>query len=142
MEKPELYTKGNSKVVINKTALAKYGQFLRWKKSPESIIEAGVGDGKVTKSVIIPFLPKNVKEYVGTDISYKMLDFSKKVIDHPKYRTAILDICGKEIPQEFHNRFDKAFASLLLHMVGPHIKYVLLYCMLFTNFNINHFKNC
>lgn len=126
MEKPELYTKGNSKVVINKAALEKYGQYLRWSKSPESIIEAGIGDGKVTQQVIIPFLPNNIKEYVGTDISDKMLVFSNNLIEHPKYKTAVLDICAKEIPQEFHNRFDKAFASLLLHMVGPNAKYVFL----------------
>lgn len=122
MEKPELYTKGNSKITINKRALDMYGHYIRWGTSPESIIEAGIGDGKVTKQVLLPFLPENIKEYIGSDISEKMLEYSKTLIDHPKYSTVAIDICAKEIPKEYQNRFDKAFASLLLHMVSSNAR--------------------
>lgn len=122
MEKPELYSKGTSTITINKNALDKFGDHIRWNKDPLSIFEAGIGDGRVTKEVIIPILPENVEEYVGSDLSKTMLEFSKTIIDYPKYQTLHMDICATEVPIEYHNKFDKVFAFCLLHMVSSNLR--------------------
>lgn len=122
MHKAEAYAKGSSHVNINKIALGKYWQFIKWGDEPESILDIGIGDGRVTKYAILPNISKEIKEYIGSDISQEMLNFSKTVIDHPKYVTVQMDICSNEIPLEFQNRFDKIFSCFLLHMVSSKVK--------------------
>lgn len=126
MDKPELYSKGDSTVTINKVALDKYGHLIKWGNVPESIFESGIGDGKVTREVIIPRLPENIKEYIGSDLSQQMLDFCKAQINFPKFQTFQMDICTEEIPQEYQNRFEKVFASLLLHMLSSNLRQVFI----------------
>lgn len=122
MNKPELYSKGKSTRVIHESIFQKYGHFIRWGNPPESIIEIGIGDGNVTKEVIMPILPNNIEEYVGCDLSKEMVEFSRTMITHPKYRCLQMDICSAELPAELHNRFDKVFACCLLHMASSKIR--------------------
>lgn len=122
MDKPELYSKGIANIALNKTAIEKYWHFIRWTNSPERLLDAGIGDGRVTNTVIIPKLPQNIKEYVGCDISEKMLNFSKTIIDYTKYTTLQIDLCAKEIPHDYCNKFDKVFCCFVLHLLTSSIK--------------------
>lgn len=122
MEKPDQYASTKTPWIIQKTILDKYFHFFKWSNTPESIIDVGIGDGNVAQNITIPHLPKNIKEYIGCDLSQNMLDFSKTIIDHPKYDTVKLDICAEDVPLEYQRRFDKVFACLLLHMVGSNVK--------------------
>lgn len=122
MEKPELYSKANGAVTVNRMVLSKYWNFVRWSNDFESVFEAGMGDGNVTRQVIIPLLPDNLKEYIASDISNKMLNFANTVIQNCKLTIIQLDICSEEIPLEYHSRFDKVFACFLLHMLSSNVK--------------------
>lgn len=122
MELMEFYGQGPGPVNINRKAIDMVRSFIKWSTFPESIIDVGVGDGKVTKTVIFPILPDNIKEYVGADLSIQALNFSKTTVDHPKYKTWQIDICSKDLPVHYRNRFDKVFACFLLHMIGPEVR--------------------
>lgn len=121
MDSPELYSKANGQVTVNRMVLSKYWNLIRWGKDSESVFEAGIGDGQVTKEVLIPLLPDNIKEYVASDVSNRMVDFANTVIDNSKFKFIQLDICD-DVPLEYHNRFHKIFACFLLHMLSSNLK--------------------
>lgn len=122
MNHPKLYSKLESNVTINAKFIEQYWHYLKWGKKSESILDAGIGDGKVTKNVIMCRLPNNIKEYIGLDISPKMLNFSEATIKHSKFNTCLMDICTKEISPQYQNRYDKVFAFFLLHMLGSKLE--------------------
>lgn len=121
MNKAEQYAKGQNQITINEKALSQNWNHIRWNHL-ESIMEVGIGGGRVTKHVILPKISANLKEYIGSDISERMLEYCNTIIDHPKFSTLALDICAKTLPEQLHNRFDKVFACFLLHMVSANIK--------------------
>lgn len=122
MDKPEFYTKLSFSLTTAEKFFIKNWHFITWGDTPQSIIDVGIGDGKVTKHAIIPRLPHNIKEYIGSDFSEQMLNWSENVIDYPKYETLKMDICAEKIPKEYQSRFDKVFASFLLHILGAKLK--------------------
>lgn len=124
MENMELYGQATGPVDLNIKAMEQAKSFIRWSSNPESIIDVGIGDGRVTNEAILPMLPENIKEYVGADLSTNALNFSKTTVTHPKYKTIQIDICSNELPIEYQNRFDKVFACFLLHMTALKVKYV------------------
>lgn len=116
MYSPQKYSKNIEPVVnIIRTVFLKNAKLLKWKSEPESIMDLGVGDGRMTKEVILPSVTKNIKEYVGADISEVMLKNAEKTIDHEKFRTVVLDAQTKKIPVQMKNRFHHIFANFLLH---------------------------
>lgn len=122
MQKPEQFAKSHPGAIVNSPILSKYWHKIKWGENPESIIEVGIGDGSNTKLLILPRLPKNIKEYVGIDISKAALDYAKTIIHHPAFITQQLDICAEEIPEAFQNRFDKVFAFLVFHTVSTKLE--------------------
>lgn len=88
---------------------------LKWSLKPESILDLGIGDGKMTKVVILPLIPINIKEYIGGDISEKMLSSAKATISHEKFKTLRIDATTKNLPNELKNRFDHIFSYNLFH---------------------------
>ncbi|XP_045472427.1 juvenile hormone acid O-methyltransferase-like [Harmonia axyridis] len=82
-----------------------------------SVVDIGSGSGRLLHEVLIPLLPKNIKEIVATDIDEKMIDFSRSVNEHPKVIFNVLDIGGEKIPLHFQNRFDLLFSSYCFQYV-------------------------
>lgn len=116
MYNPQSYSRNlDFSVKIIKQLFEKNKKFLKWSSEPESILDLGIGDGRMTKEVIIPIVPKNIKEYVGGDISEIMLKSAEKTLNYEKYRSFIIDAQAKSVPVEMKNRFHHIFANFLLH---------------------------
>lgn len=96
----------------------KYLKLLKWNKSEEvSILDIGMGDGKISKELILPIIPKGIREYVGSDVHQTVLNFAKEKLTHPKFTTVELDVTTKNLPKEMQNRFDYVFALHVFHHV-------------------------
>lgn len=116
MYQPALYSDNNICAVLSTQFLMeKYGKLINWQKNG-SVLEIGMGDGRVSNAVLKPLLPQDVKEYVGTDISATMLGHAKKMFAFEKARFEVLDIV-KCIPSRFENSFDHVFSFLLFHWI-------------------------
>lgn len=112
MYQPQPYSKNIDQLVrITKAIYEKYGKFLKWTSQPESILDLGIGDGKMTENALLPFVPNNIKEYVGADITEVMLNSAHETVCHEKFRTVLLDGATKRLPIELHNRFHHIFAN-------------------------------
>lgn len=118
MINPKSYSRNLNHVVeVVKDCYGRYQKLLIWRSQPESILDIGIGDGRMSTELIAPILPKNLKEYIGADISEVMLQSAKETIAHPKFSTFQLDAATKNLPDEMRNRFDHVFANGLLHHV-------------------------
>lgn len=100
-----------------KILFQKHSQLLKWKSEPESILDLGIGDGRMTKEVILPILPKNIKEYVGVDISETMLASARECISHNKFKTQTMDAVTNSVPAHLKNRFHHIFSNNLFHFM-------------------------
>lgn len=91
MFNPKMYSPHiDACIAISKQLYKKHETLLKWNPESESIADLGIGDGRMTKEVILPIIPKNVKEYVGGDISDIMLNTAKVTIQHEKFKTVHL----------------------------------------------------
>lgn len=116
MYQPALYSDNNNCAVRSiQYLMSKYGKLINWKKN-ESIIEVGLGDGRVSYHGLVPNIPQDFKEYVGTDISASMLEHAKNVIVSEKARFEVLDVV-KDVPLKYENSFDHVFSFLLFHWI-------------------------
>lgn len=91
--------------------------FLKWRLEPESILDLGIGDGKITKEAIIPILPTNIKEYVGADISEIMLHSARETINTETFKTIQLDGTSKCLSFDILNRFDHIFSNYFFNYI-------------------------
>lgn len=91
--------------------------FLIWRQEPESILDLGIGDGRTTKEAIIPILPKNIKEYIGADISEIMLQSARETINLETFKTIQLDGTMKCLPPELLNRFHHIFSNYFFNYI-------------------------
>lgn len=118
MQDPKAFSRNlNHTVNVIADLYKQHGGLLKWKSEPESILDLGIGDGRVTKDVVLPFIPKNVKEYLGADLSSPMVNSANKKVLHPNFRAIQLDAATKNLPTELRNRFDHIFANGLFHHV-------------------------
>lgn len=116
MYNPQRYSRNlDFSVKMIKELFDKNKSLLKWSSEPESILDLGIGDGRMTKEVILPIVPKNFKEYIGGDISETMLRSAERTINCDNYRGLILDAQAKSVPTEMRNRFHHIFANFLLH---------------------------
>nr|XP_023028331.1 juvenile hormone acid O-methyltransferase-like [Leptinotarsa decemlineata] len=114
---PRLFAENNSfTTVITKKYLEKYRNYIIWKNKP-SIMEIGHGDGGNSKSSLFPVLPEDLKEFIATDKSAKMIEYAEKNSVRPLMKFKELDIETKYIPTEYLNRFDHIFGFFVMHMV-------------------------
>lgn len=104
---------------INKTnsLYQKYGKLIKWSTEPVSILELGIGNGILTEKVLLPIIPKNIKEYIGCDVFEPILDFASEIVTHDKFKTYQLDVATKNLPNELKNRFDHIFSNNLFHHI-------------------------
>lgn len=102
-------------VDTTKTLIEKPSKYLKWVSKSESVLDLGIGDGKMSKGVIFPLIPRNIKEYIGGDISEAMLNCAKKTICHVRFKTLLIDATTKNISIKLKNRFDHIFAYNLFH---------------------------
>lgn len=100
---------------IAKDLFQKHEKLFKWNSEPESILEIGVGDGKITNEIILPMIPKNIEEYIGSDISEVMLESAMKTITHDKFKTFQMDAGSRNIPNEVKNRFHHVISNYCLH---------------------------
>lgn len=116
MYSPQKYSQNLKPYVkIARELFEKHCKLIKWNSQPESILELGVGDGKITNEVILPLVPKNIKEYVGADISDAMLTSAKRTISHAKFEIFQLDGATRNLPEELKERFDHVFSNYCLH---------------------------
>uniref|UniRef100_A0A6P7F9T0 Uncharacterized protein LOC114326252 n=1 Tax=Diabrotica virgifera virgifera TaxID=50390 RepID=A0A6P7F9T0_DIAVI len=112
-----LWVKGNiATQILTKQKLEKYGHLLKWKNN-ERILEFGAADGNTSVNSILPFLPKDYKEYVLTDISPNMVEHMKKNLNIPRSKIIQHDISTVRLQDELKNKFDHIFGIFVLHMV-------------------------
>lgn len=118
MQNPETFSRNLDHIVtVIGDLYEKHGGFLKWKPESECILDLGIGDGRVTREIVLTIIPKNVKEYVGADLSEPMLKSVTKTLLHPKLQTLQLDAATKNLPNDLKNRFDHVLANGLLHHV-------------------------
>lgn len=118
MYNPQQYSRSIGLLVnATKNVFEKHANLLEWNSEPESILDHGIGDGKMTNEVILPLIPRNIKEYVGADISNTMLETAKQTVKHDKLKFVQLDAATRELPNEMRNRFHHIFSNLMLHHV-------------------------
>lgn len=116
MNNPQLYSKNlDQSVILIRGVLQKHKELLKWNSEPESILDLGIGDGRMAKEVIFPLIPSNIDEYIGGDISETMIASVKKMISHEKFKTIVINAQTTSIPSELKNRFDHIFSNFLLH---------------------------
>lgn len=81
------------------------------------VIDIGSGSGRLIHELLIPLLPKNIKEIVATDLDQSMVEFARSVNENPKVKFGVLDIGAENIPEHFYNRFDILFSSYCFQYV-------------------------
>lgn len=119
MFQPEKYSQHLDQFIdITKQLYQKHQKpLLVWSSEPESILDLGIGDGRTSKEVTLSIIPKNVKEYVGADISEVMLKVAEKTVQHEKLSVVQMDAATKNLPDNMNNRFHHIFACYLFHHV-------------------------
>ncbi|XP_028141119.2 juvenile hormone acid O-methyltransferase-like [Diabrotica virgifera virgifera] len=117
MIEPELWGKSSTFLSsVHLKSLTEIKNSLKWKNN-ESIFEFGMGDGSNSKSVLFPILPDNYKEFIGSDVSRRMVEYLRRNSTDPRARFVLLDISADSIPKEFVNRFDHIFGFAVMHWV-------------------------
>ncbi|KAG5897471.1 hypothetical protein JTB14_002730 [Gonioctena quinquepunctata] len=115
---PELYSKNNDVTVdYTKTLLQKFQHLIKWKRNA-SIMEFGYADGGASRSSLFPTIPEDFNEFVGTDISEKMVSYAKTNSKHPKMKFMVLDIAAKDLPEDLMGRFDHIFSFYAMNVVS------------------------
>lgn len=116
MNDPDKYSENLDQFVdIARVLFEKHKTLLQWFPEAESIIDLGIGDGKLTKDVILPIIPTNIQEYIGCDISENMLASAEKTIQLLHFQTRQMDITSENLPSEMIGRFHHVFANYLFH---------------------------
>ncbi|CAG9864132.1 unnamed protein product [Phyllotreta striolata] len=110
-------------------ALKKWNHALNWKKN-ESILEIGMGPGYNSEKSLIPLIPKDYNEFIGSDVSKEMLDYLNKNCLIPKSKFVFLDVMN-EPPVEYQNRFDHIFGFTVMHrLIKPRNGFASVFKML------------
>lgn len=119
MYNPQKYSRNLDPFVdIAKELFQNHWDLLKWNSESESILDLGIGDGRITKEVILPLIPCNIQEYIGCDISDTMLYQAAKTIDLNKFKTYQLDASTRSLPCEMKSRFDHIVSSFLLQLMN------------------------
>ncbi|CAG9859956.1 unnamed protein product [Phyllotreta striolata] len=114
---PDLWVKsGGIALLFAKNSLKRYQHLIKWKKDA-SILELGFGTGHNSMQYLVPLLPKDYKEFIGSDVSEEMVDYAKNDFKIPKSKVVKLDACS-DVPNEYRERFDHIFAFMLIHMLN------------------------
>ncbi|XP_072389959.1 juvenile hormone acid O-methyltransferase-like isoform X1 [Diabrotica undecimpunctata] len=117
MNLPKLLPKDNIYILrCTQQHLQKYRHLLQWKPDA-SIMECGFGTGENSVKSLIPLLPQDYIEFVGSDISKHRLQTAKRNIYIPRFATVELDIITKHIPRELQNRFDHIFGFFVIDVL-------------------------
>ncbi|XP_056630803.1 juvenile hormone acid O-methyltransferase-like isoform X1 [Diorhabda sublineata] len=115
MLEPELWGKSTNFLAnLHKQHMSHLEKLITWKDN-ESIFEFGIGDGTNTKQTLLPILPQDYKEFIGSDISHEMIEFVQSNMSDTRSKFIKLDICSKNIPNELLNRFDHIFSFCVMH---------------------------
>lgn len=118
MFKPVFYSNNLDPYIdITKQLYRKHSKLIRWRHVPESIMDLGIGDGRMSKEVVLPMVPEDVIEYVGADISKTMLSSAKTTMNHKKFKTIEFDASTKNLPDDLKNRFHHIFSNYLFHHI-------------------------
>ncbi|CAH1179146.1 unnamed protein product [Phaedon cochleariae] len=117
MIQPELWSRNNNITILaNMKYMEKYKDKIKWKDG-ESILEFGMGCGRNTREVLLPHLPENFKEYIGSDVTTPMVEHSRRTIIHQRMKIIQFDIECDSIPPEFVGRFDHIFSFMVMHWI-------------------------
>lgn len=114
----EAYSKNLDPVLkIIDSIVNNYKYLIENKQGSVYVMDIGIGDGKVAKHVIMPIFGKNIKKFVGSDISASALEYAKNEINSSIFETIELDVGTLDLPGEMTNVFTHIFSSLCLHNV-------------------------
>lgn len=119
MNNASLYSTSNS---LQKNdaiyVIENYFHLLKWGNN-ENILDVGSGDGGVTLELLLPKLPNNFNQLVGTDLCEEMVTFAKKQAAHnSKINFLKMDIGSVEVSVDFYEYFNHIFSFYCLHWVA------------------------
>lgn len=76
-----------------------------------SIMDIGVGDGKVLFNILYPMLDQNCKEITAVDIDECMIEFCNEKFKKNHVEFIHLDVATDTLPESLNNRFHALFSS-------------------------------
>lgn len=115
---PEKFSRSiGPQIKVLRPIFEKYLNELDWRENPVSVMDVGVGDGRLAQEVIIPSIPNRLREYVGCDISETALQLANTRKKYSIFKTIKMDIATPHLPIEMVNRFHKVFSNFALHNV-------------------------
>lgn len=109
--------------------------YFKWNKS-EEILEIGCADGKLTKSVLYPFIEKHLGYLYGADRDDEAITRAKVLLDTGNVTFTKMDAEDEESACANKDRFDHIFAFYLLHWVSINMYISLLYMHIKKTLNI------
>lgn len=118
MNNPVLYSRHLEPLLeLSQSLIEQYREFLKWNEGDVSVMDIGIGDGRMAKEILVPILPNNVKEFFGSDTSESALKHAENIMNMPTFKTVKLDIATSSLPEELKNRFTNVFSSFCLHNI-------------------------
>lgn len=120
MNKPKLYTEGNSvqRCEVEKF-LKEFIHRIEWRSTGgDRILDVGCGSGDVTREILLPILPANFERVIGIDVSIEMIEYARKTQIHPKLSFEQFDLNVELEKQNLHLEcVDHIFSFNCLHWV-------------------------
>lgn len=123
-----------------KFQLQKFEHLLKWKSDKETIIDAGCGEGSVTKEILYPAVKNNIQKILAVDRNEEMINFAKQnnQIEGIEYR--VMDIMDQRLLKTVPNQFDHLFAIHLAHWI-PDTRYnhsfiLFIYLCAYSNWKL------
>lgn len=97
--------------------LGKFAHLLKWKNYKETILDAGCGEGSITKEILYPVVKNHSKKILSVDKSEVMINFAKKhnQVDDIDYQ--VMDVIDQAQVTKAANQFDRIFAIHLAQWI-------------------------
>lgn len=100
-----------------KDQFEKFGHLLKWTRSKENILDAGCGEGSVTREILYPLVKNHVHKIVAVDKCDGMISFAKEHNQVEEIDYQIMDLMDEAQVSKAANRFGHIFSIHLSHWI-------------------------